>query len=162
MPVAEPFEQLALDSHMAVAGQGRLFVVITLQPPTVDSLERFRRCIVARHDAVGDSLLGVVTLGSRRPSLEAGARQSVLDIWAEVRPRMHCCAVWIRRDSFAGALQRSLVTGLLMVRRPQMPTDVVATAEGAVALLARAEPSLDADTQAQWSTGLEAFASEFV
>lgn len=161
MPVAEPFEQLALDSHMAVAGQGRLFVVMTLQPPTVESLDRFRRCMVARHEAVGEPLLGVVTLGSRRPSLDPAAREAILDVWADLCRRMQGCAVWIRRDSFAGAIQRSLVTGLLMVRRPSILTEVVTTAEGAVSLLAKAEPSVDANTRARWSAGLERFASEF-
>ena len=75
---------------------------------------------------------------------------------------MEGCAVWIRRGSFAGAIQRSLVTGLLMVRRPSMVTDVVTTAEEAVSLLAKADPTLDADTRASWAVALDRFASEFV
>ena len=162
MPVAEPLEQLALDSHMAVGARGRLFIVVTLQPPTVESLDRFRRCVVARHQAVGEPLLGVVALGSPRPSLEPGARESLLEVWEDLGRRMEGCAVWIRRGSFAGAIQRSLVTGLLMVRRPSMVTDVVTTAEEAVSLLAKADPTLDADTRASWAVALDLFASEFV
>lgn len=160
MSVAEPFEPLALDSHMAVGGQGRLFVVITLQPPTVESLGRFRRCMTRRHEVVGEPLLGVIALGSRRPSLDAAARESILEVWNDLGKRMQGRAVWIRRDSFAGAIQRSLVTGLLMVRRPPMLTDVVTTATDAVALLAKAEPSLDADVRARWSAELDRFANQ--
>lgn len=157
---ADTLELLALDSHMAVGGLGRMFVVATLQPPTRASVKRFRGVVAAYHERVGERLLGVVIPASPRPRLDADGREMILEIWSDMVGRMDGCAVWILRRSFAGALQRSLVTGLLLVRPVPIESGVASNAADAVAVLERAEPSTTPNQRAVWTSALERFASE--
>jgi len=84
----------------------------------------------------------------------------MLGLWDDFTTRVQGCAVWIRRGSFIGALQRSLVTGILMARRAPIVAEVVASSEAAVGVLARVEPSVDPKTQEVWRSVLERFAAE--
>lgn len=158
--MADPLELLALDSHMAVAGCERLFVVATLQPPTAASIRRFERCLLQRRADLDQRLLAVVIPAAPRPALDPESREAMLRVWDDFMIHVQGCAIWIRRGSFVGALQRSLVTGILMARRIPIVADVTASAEGAVSVLARAEPSLDPNTRAVWRASLERFAAE--
>ncbi len=116
--------------------------------------------MLRRHGEVGESLLGVIIPAASRPGLEDGSRDTIIEVWSELIETLQGCAVWIRRDSFIGALQRSLVTGVLMLKRPSIVAGVVATAADAVSVLARAEPSIDPSLAEQWAGVLERFAAE--
>ena len=157
---AEPLRLLTRDSHMAVGVAGPLFVVVTLQPPSKASVLRFRACLLAHRRTVGVPLLGVVVPNAPRPRLNAEGRQAILDLWQELSQQLLGCAVWIRRDSFIGAAQRSLVTGLLMVRRPAIVADVVANAADAIAVLQRASPEVSPVHARQWTSALDQFAAD--
>lgn len=157
---ADTFDLLALDSHMAVGGREQLLMVATLQPPNPASIARFRRCLLERRAAVGERLLGVVLPAAPRPRLDADARRALLELWGDLGIHLLACAIWIRRGSFIGAFQRSLVTGVLMARQAPIATGVSATAAEAVDVLARVEPSVDPTTRRDWTSVLERFAAE--
>ncbi len=145
---------------MAVAASGRLIVVITLAPPTADSVARFSECLYSRREEVGVPLLGVIVLASPRPALDRGGRAAILNLLADVSRLLGGCAVWIRRGSFVGAIQRSLVTGLMMMRRLPIETDVVASAQDAMGVLARADPALSHEVLDQWRASMLEFVDE--
>ncbi len=156
----EPLQMLVVDSQLAIAGLGRLFIAATLAPPSAASVERYRRCLLERRQAIGAPLLGVFVPAATRPGLDADGRAAILRMWGELEGQLEGCAVWIRRQGFIGAIQRSLVTGLLMVRAPAIVTEVVSSADEAVQVLSRLDPALSSRVLAAWSAALLEFAEE--
>lgn len=157
---AVELELLSRDADMAIGVSGRLFVVLTLEPPSAQSLRRFCDAIQARRRVVNEQLLCVFVPSAPRPRLDAEGRAAIRDLWQDIGSQMEVCAVWIRRDSFVGALLRSLVTGLLMVQPRTIVTGVVTDASAAVDLLAESDPTLADPTRSNWARALEVFAQE--
>ncbi len=153
-------ELLHRDADIAIGAGGRLFVVVTIRPPSGPSLRRFLDVMTARSRALQQPLLCVFVPSAPRPRLDAEARTAIRELWHDAAPLLEGCVVWIRRDSFVGALLRSLVTGLVMVQPTTILTGVVSDARAAVDSLVGSDPTLGDATRSSWAQGLERFANE--
>lgn len=131
---------MALDARGAEIGRddeqsfwarcGPLALVVTRQPPTAESMNAFREFL---HELAADhpnAIYLLVALGARRPRLEEEVRQAIASLWRELGEAVNV-AVWVRRGSFAGALQRSFITAVSMLRIRDTPTKVVTSPDGA-------------------------------
>ena len=155
---AHDLELLGLDADMALGGWGRLFVVVTLRAPSARSMHRLSDAMAERRSALDGPLRGVFVPSAPRPGLSAESRAALREVWKDIPGQMEACAVWIRRDSFVGALLRSLVTGLVMVQPKKIITGVVTEASEAVDVLAETDADLVEPRRSQWAQALERFA----
>lgn len=158
---AVELERLSRDADMAMGVSGRLFVAVTLEPPSALSMRRFCDAMRARRRVVDEQLLGVFVPSAPRPRLDAEGRAAIRDLWQDIGSQMEVCAVWIRRDSFVGALLRSLVTGLIMVQPRTIITGVVTDARSAIDLLAETDHTLAEPIRSNWAQALETFAQQY-
>ena len=158
---AATLELLSRDAHMAIGANGRLFAALTFQPPSGVSMRRFCEVLEERRGVVQGPLLGVFIPSAPRPRLDAEGREAIRALWQDIAKQMDVCAIWIRRDSFVGALLRSLVTSLIMVQPKRIITGVVSDATSAVDLLAKSDTSLADPTRSNWAEALEQFATEY-
>ena len=143
----------------AIAVGGRLVVSMTLRPPTVESVIRFRTLLLARAREVEDSICVVIIPGARRPALDHDVRREIRETWQALASVVTGAAIWIRRGSFVGALQRSLVTAMMLAIRRASPTQVVASASEATAWFASLDAALGAQT-ARWTALLDEFVAD--
>lgn len=157
---AAELELLSRDADMALGASGRLFVAMTFEPPSLQSMQRFCDAMAARRAVVQERLLGVFIPSAPRPRLDLDGRAAIRDLWQDISAHMEVCAVWIRRDSFVGALLRSLVTGLIMVQPTKIITGVVTDSQAAVDLLAKTDTTLVEPTRSNWAQALDRFAIE--
>lgn len=157
---AATLDLFSRDARMVLGVRERLFVAITLEPPSAASMRRFCEAMEERTRVVKEPLLGVFIPSAPRPRLDSEGREAIRELWQDIAQHMEVCAVWIRRGSFVGSLLRSLVTGLIMVQPRTIITGVVSNAADAVDLLAETDTALVEPTRSQWAQALDRFAIE--
>ena len=143
-----------------IAVGGRLVVSMTLRPPTVESVGRFRELVIDRATEAGAGICSIIVPAAKRPALDAAVRAEIGKTFAVLMPNLTGTAIWIRRRSFVGALQRSLVTAMVLSIRGRAPTTVVSTAEAAATWFAQQDASL-AEEVYDWIDPIERFITAF-
>ncbi|MEM6295347.1 MAG: hypothetical protein AAGA54_29005 [Myxococcota bacterium] len=142
------------DERFVLGQRGRMIVAVTTRPPTGDSIGRFVSWLEQAKPAADGPLVGVIVPSAKRPAFDAEAREAARQMWSSFEGNLHGVAVWIRHQSFIGALQRSLVTAVLMIQRANIPNRVVASAAEAIDVL-----DVTAENErAAWAMDLNAFA----
>jgi len=142
------------DRDMFCAQEGRLVVVSTRRAPSAASTERFATGL-RRHAAIhpdDERLFLLLALGAERPRLDPDARTALVNVWRDPGHR-YTLAIWARRQSFAGAIQRSLITALSLLRVNEAPMRVVDGYAAALRWFENIEPDAAAAHQA-WASML--------
>lgn len=130
------------DERSFLARCGPLVIAITRRPPVVEGIRKFGNLI---RDATKESAAGAyvfVALGADRPRLDEEVRKEIVVLWRELGEAMNV-AVWVRRGSFAGALQRSFITAVSLLRVRSTPLKVVSGPDGAYGWFLSLNPELE-------------------
>ncbi|MEZ4227359.1 MAG: hypothetical protein R3B13_40855 [Polyangiaceae bacterium] len=138
VPVLRP---LVVEKEYVFASFGSLAVVITREPPTILSVRAFGQSVdglLREYPKVGM----LIAPRAPRPSLSADATRAVLREWQRLEPHSYGAVILFRSSGFAGAIQRSLVTTVMNMRRGGIPLKVSANPYEASEFLARIEPAL--------------------
>ena len=151
----ERLRVMVRDERFVLGQRGRMIVTVTTKPPTGDSIGRFVAWLDRATQTANGPLVGVIIPSAERPGFDAEARDAARQMWARFEDSLGAVAVWIRRESFVGALQRSLVTAVLMIRRVNIANRVVGSAGDAIDFLGVA-PEFE---RAAWTLDLTAFAT---
>lgn len=129
-------------------------VLATRRAPSPESTERFVGALrnhAARHPD-GEQLFLLVALGAKRPRLDAAVREAIIAAWREMGSR-YAVAMWARRKSFAGSLQRSFITALALLRIAKTPMRLISSYTGAIDFFETVEP-VEAGVREAWRSML--------
>ena len=132
----ERLRVMVRDERFVLGQRGRMIVTVTTKPPTGDSIGRFVAWLDRATQTANGPLVGVIIPSAERPGFDAEARDAARQMWARFEDSLGAVAVWIRRESFVGALQRSLVTAVLMIRR----ANIVSSAQQVMPSTSSASP----------------------
>lgn len=148
-------EVLFDDEDMLLVREGRLVVLATRRAPSPESTTRFVGALLAHAEshAEHEQLFLLVALGAKRPRLDAAVRERIIAAWREIGGR-YAVAMWARQKSFAGALQRSFITALALLRINKTPMRLVSSHVGAMEFFETIEP-VEASVRDAWRTMLE-------
>lgn len=142
------------DEEALLAVDGPFVLVVTRVPPDPASFGLFRDTIREVLAEIDGPAYVCVVMRARKPRLAPEVRTMMLALWREIGHRL-VIAAWVGRDSFAGAIQRSIITGLALLGIARSPLKVVSDARDAVAWFVGRDPSLAARSE-DWIAAIEA------
>ncbi|MFO0634571.1 MAG: hypothetical protein U0168_17145 [Nannocystaceae bacterium] len=142
------------DEEALLAVDGPLVLVVTRIAPTPESFAPFRDAIRELLASSDGHAYVLVVMRARRPRLVADVRTMMLALWREIGDRI-VVAAWIGRDSFAGAIQRSVVTGLSLLAIARTPIKVVSDGRDALAWFVERDATL-AEHCGRWQQAIDA------
>ena len=107
----------------------------------------------AESHAEDERLFLLAALGAKRPRLDPDVRAQIIQAWRDPGHR-YAVAVWARRRSFAGSLQRSFITALSMLRINKTPMRLVSSYTAAMDWFETVEP-IETGVRDAWRSMLE-------
>ena len=116
------------EPEVAIGSIDNVLVVVTREPPTLYGIRTVIEESRALLESHPDGFVLVVAPRAKQPRLSSEAGEALKSGWRSLDERMLGAGIWIRSDGFTGALQRSLVTTVLLMRRTRAPTKVVGNA----------------------------------
>jgi hypothetical protein len=128
------------DPTHAMGSIDNVLVVLTRQPPTVESVERFTNRAEELSAKFPEGIAIVIIPRAPKPSLEPGVPRAVLRAWRQLQPKLCCAAVLIRSTGVIGALQRGLVSTVINARPRASPVKLSANPFDAAEWVARHTP----------------------
>ncbi|MCA9598202.1 MAG: hypothetical protein KC776_33045 [Myxococcales bacterium] len=151
-------ELVTEDPAYAFGVLGNLVIAVTREPPSERSVRELARVVGERHATHGDVSL-LVAPRAARPTLSQDARRAILSSWEQLEPRITCCAVLFRATGFVGAIQRSLVTAVMNLRKSTLPVRATSLPLEAAEFITRYDASLGAPEPL--GTALSEFVSRY-
>lgn len=135
-------EQVLAEPGYAFGSLGNLVVAVTRQPPTVGSIRELIRVVDASRASGAGRVTIVVAPRARRPSLGSEARQAIVKHWVRLEANLACCVVLFNPSGFVSAIQRSLVTAIVNMRRSPTPVKVSSDFHDAAKFIVSHDPRL--------------------
>lgn len=115
----------------AFGSLGDLVVAATRHPPTAGSIRELIRVVDESRASGAGRVTILVAPRARRPSLGSEARQAILKHWVQLEASLACCVVLFNASGFVSAIQRSLVTAVVNMRRSPIPVKVSSDSDDA-------------------------------
>jgi phosphoribosylpyrophosphate synthetase len=125
-PKQGSIQQLQMEAAYAFGSLDSLVIAVTREPPTEESISELIRVVEELRRTDAKSITVVIAPRARRPKLSPEARQAILQHWERLETSLACCVVLFRPSGFVSAIQRSLVTAIMNMRRSPVPVKVSA------------------------------------
>lgn len=146
------------DDKALLAVDSPFVLVVTRVAPTTETFGQFREAVRALLAECDGPAYVLVAMRARKPRLEPEVRTMMLELWREIGTRI-VVAAWVGRDSFAGAIQRSVITGLSLLAVARTPIKVVSDGRDALAWFASRDAAI-AGRCAAWQQAIDAAVRE--
>jgi hypothetical protein len=140
-PLPEEPVVLHEGAYLRIAALGPVLIAVNFVPPTVMGARRVADQLAKLAEAHPSGVSIVLVPSAPKPALSVEAARAIQARWQELGGRLRCGAVWIRREGFVAAAVRSMVAGVLMLRRRgAVPVEVTGSADEAAQFLRSYHP----------------------
>lgn len=114
-------EPVTVEADYVLGAHANLVVCMLLAPPSRQSVEALGRAVEQVAAGRPHSVALVIVPRARRPALSSEAREAILSQWSQIERLLSVSALLFRATGFVGAIQRSLATTVLSMRRQTIP-----------------------------------------
>ncbi len=153
-----PIQPVLIEPEHVFGTLGNLAIAVTRDPPTSESVRQFIHRVDKLRKEHPDGVVVVVAPRAKRPALSAEARQTIVAHWPRIERHMSCCVVLFRASGFVSAIQRSLVTTIMSLRRTELPIKVSSNPFDAATFIVRHDANFK--TAQTLGSTLQAFVKE--
>lgn len=135
----------------------RLCVLRTRAPLSIPAFDALIAEVRAAAAATGPNVATVIIPGAPEPAMTQEARAHVVRTWPLLEDNSSAITIWIRQGSFAGAIQQSIATAVLLMIAKRKPVKVCSKAVELQQFFVEKAPSLHAVAR-DWPAALDQFA----
>lgn len=150
--------EVVVDQPEFVVGRlGRLCVLRTRAPLSIMAFDALVAEVVTAAQVTGPNVATVIVPGAPQPAMTPESRAHTVKTWPRLEDNSCAIAIWIRQGSFAGAIQQSIATAVLLMIAKRTPVKVCSKAEHLQRFFMEEAPSLEAEAR-EWPAALDRFA----